>query len=142
MKKFVGLTGIFILMLFFMRAVLAEQAIVTLHSGLRYQNLEKGTGATAEIARVVVIHLTGWLDDNGRKGEKFFSTYDQGKPISFKLGTKNVMPGLNEGVIGMKVGGRRRLMIPARLGYGEKGAGDIVPPNADLIFDIELIEVR
>jgi FKBP-type peptidyl-prolyl cis-trans isomerase len=105
-------------------------------------DLEVGTGATAEPEKIAVIHLTGWLDDNGQKGVEFISSQDRGKPVSFKLGTGNVMKGWNEGVAGMKVGGKRRLMIPSMLGYGARGAEGVVPPNADLIFDIELLEVK
>jgi FKBP-type peptidyl-prolyl cis-trans isomerase len=141
-KKLVALIGVFILIFVQTPFSFAWQAIFVPGSGLKYQDLEVGTGATAEVGKVVVVHLTGWLDDNGRKGEEFFSSYDRGKPVSFKLGTGNVMQGWNEGVAGMKVGGRRRLMIPANLGYGAKGAGDIVPPDADLIFDIALLDVK
>ena len=142
MKKWVTLIGVFILIVVSTPFSFAEQAIVVPGSGLKYQDLVVGTGATAEIGKVVVVHLSGWLDDNGRKGVKFFSSYDRGKPVSFKLGTAKVLQGWNEGVAGMKVGGRRRLMIPANLGYGAKGAGAIVPPDANLIFDIELLEIK
>ena len=91
---------------------------------------------------IVVVHLIGWLDDNGAKGSNFISTYDRGKPLSFKLGTDKVMKAWSEGVRGMKTGGRRRLLVPSKLGYGERGVAEIVPPNADLVFDVELLEVR
>jgi peptidylprolyl isomerase len=100
------------------------------------------TGAVAETGKIAVIHFTGWIDNNGKKGEEFFSSHDQGKPVAFKIGTDMVIEGWNRGVVGMQEGGRRRLMVPSELGYGAGGAADIVPPNADLIYDIELIEVR
>ena len=112
---------------------LAQQNFIVMDSGLRY---------LAETGKIVVVHLIGWLDDNGTKGSKFISTYDRGKPVSFKLGTDKVMKAWNEGVRGMKTGGKRRLLVPAKLGYGKKGVAEIVPPNADLVFDVELLEVR
>jgi len=141
-KKLVTSIGVFILLLVLTSYSFAGHAVKVLDSGLKFQDLEKGTGAAAEVGRVVVVHLTGWLDDNGRKGDKFFSSYDRGKPVSFQLGTAKVLRGWNEGVAGMKVGGRRLLMVPANLGYGPKGAGDIVPPDADLIFEITLLDVK
>jgi FKBP-type peptidyl-prolyl cis-trans isomerase len=121
---------------------LAQQDFLIMDNGLRYFDFETGIGAIAETGKIVVVHLIGWLDDNGTKGSKFISTYDREKPVSFKLGTDKVMKAWNEGVRGMKTGGRRRLMIPSKLGYGEKGSAEIVPPNADLVFDVELLEVR
>ena len=121
---------------------LARQDFITMGTGLRYLDVETGSGAIAETGMIVVVHLIGWLDNNGAKGSKFISTYDRGKPVSFKLGTDKVMKAWSTGVRGMKTGGKRRLMVPSNLGYGEKGVADIVPPNAKLIFDIELLEVR
>ena len=122
--------------------LLARQDFVTVDNGLRYLDFETGSGAIAETGMIVVVHLIGWLDENGVKGSKFISTYDRGKPVSFKLGTDKVMKAWSEGIRGMKTGGRRRLMIPSKLGYGEKGVSEIVPPNADLVFDVELLQVR
>ena len=110
--------------------------------GLRYRDIKIGSGAAAQIGRVAVIHFSGWLAHNGAKGKKIFDSRDQGKPIAFKIGTDKVIKGWNIGVIGMRVGGKRRLLVPAKLGYGAKGVEGIVPPNADLIFDIELIGLR
>ena len=112
------------------------------NSGLKYKDLEIGTGAEATIGKIAVIHLTGWLDDNGQKGDQFICSRDYGKPVSFKLGTQKVMQGWNIGVAGMRVGGKRRLMVPSELGYGTKGVPNVVPPNADLIFDVELLKVN
>jgi FKBP-type peptidyl-prolyl cis-trans isomerase len=121
---------------------MAQQNFILMDSGLRYLDFEKGIGAIAESGKIVVVHLIGWLDDNGAQGLKFISTYDRGKPVAFKLGTAKVMKAWNEGVRGMKAGGKRRLLVPAKLGYGKKGVAEIVPPNTDLVFDVELLEVR
>ena len=121
---------------------LAQQDFITMDNGLRYLDVETGSGAIAETGMIVVVHLIGWLDDNGAKGSNFISTYDRGKPLSFKLGTDKVMKAWSTGVRGMKTGGKRRLLVPSKLGYGEKEVGGIVPPNADLVFDVELLEVR
>lgn len=105
-------------------------------------DLEAGIGSTAEVGKIVVIHFIGWLDENGEKGKRIFNSRDRGKPVSFKLGTDRVMQGWNIGVAGMKVGGKRRLFVPYELGYGEQGAEDVIPPNTNLIFDIELVGVK
>lgn len=128
--------------LVFATASFAGQGVVAAESGLRYVVIAAGTGPAAEIGKIAVIHFTAWLDKNGSKGTEIFNSRDRGEPVAFKLGTDQVMEGWNIGVAGMKVGEKRRLMIPAALGYGERGVADVVPPNADLIFDIELIAVR
>jgi peptidylprolyl isomerase len=96
----------------------------------------------AESGQKVTVHYTGWLSDNGKKGKKFDSSVDRGQPFSFPLGIGRVIRGWDEGVVGMKIGGKRTLIIPAKLGYGERGAGDVIPPNAELIFDVELLKVE
>lgn len=104
-----------------------------------------GTGATAESGKVVVVHYTGWLYDEAaadNKGKKFDSSRDRGQPFSFPLGAGHVIQGWDKGVAGMKVGGQRTLIIPPELGYGERGAGGVIPPNATLVFDVELLEVK
>ena len=111
-------------------------------SGLSYEDVQMGTGAEAVSGKTVEVHYTGWLDENGQKGKKFDSSVDRGAPFSFPLGAGRVIKGWDEGVAGMKVGGKRTLMIPAELGYGARGAGGVIPPNADLIFDVELLEVE
>jgi FKBP-type peptidyl-prolyl cis-trans isomerase len=131
-----------IIMIVFNSLLLAGEGIVVTDSGLKYQDLKIGAGTTPEVGDIVVIHIIGWLDDNGQKGVEFIDSHDRGKPVSFKLGTDKVMQGWNLGVDGMKVGGKRRLMIPSELGYGEKGAAEVVPPNADLIFEVELLKVK
>lgn len=111
---------------------------VTTPSGLKYWELKKGSGAVAKAGDSVQVHYTGWLTE----GKKFDSSVDRGSPFSFKLGAGMVIKGWDEGVAGMKVGGKRQLHIPAELGYGARGAGDAIPPNAELIFDVELIGVN
>jgi FKBP-type peptidyl-prolyl cis-trans isomerase len=110
----------------------------TTRSGLTYWDIVVGTGATAVSGRPVRVHYTGWLTD----GKKFDSSVDRGQPFQFPLGGGQVIRGWDEGVAGMKVGGKRQLRIPPALGYGARGAGGVIPPNATLIFDVELLEVR
>jgi FKBP-type peptidyl-prolyl cis-trans isomerase FkpA len=112
-------------------------ASVTTKSGLIYEELVKGEGTTARSGDSVVVHYTGWLTD----GRKFDSSLDRNEPFSFVLGRGNVIAGWDEGVEGMQVGGRRTLTIPPDLGYGPYGAGGVIPPNATLVFEVELIEV-
>jgi len=120
----------------------AQEPRVMLTSGFGFEDVVIGTGSTADLGDVVTVHLQGWLNHNGGKGRKYFSTTDDGQPISFKLGTERVMPAWNQGVEGMAVGGIRRLWVPASLGYGSKGVSDVVPPDTDLIFEIELLAIR
>jgi FKBP-type peptidyl-prolyl cis-trans isomerase FkpA len=112
---------------------------------LRKIDLKEGHGAEAQKGKVVVVHYTGWLYDASApdgKGKKFDSSLDRKVPFGFFLGEGKVIKGWDEGVVGMKVGGVRRLIIPPAMGYGERGAGGVIPPNATLIFDVELIEVK
>lgn len=111
---------------------------------LRITDIVDGTGPVAEPGQVAVVHYTGWLYDaeaEDNKGEKFDSSVDRGKPFSFPLGAGRVIRGWDEGVVGMKVGGKRRLVIPADMAYGDRGAGGVIPPGATLIFDVELIDL-
>jgi FKBP-type peptidyl-prolyl cis-trans isomerase len=107
-------------------------------SGLRYQDVAEGQGTEAAADRTVSVHYTGWLPN----GEKFDSSRDRNEPFSFTLGAGQVIAGWDEGVAGMKVGGRRKLVIPADLGYGTAGAPPAIPPGATLVFDVELLDVR
>jgi peptidylprolyl isomerase len=115
---------------------------VTTASGLQYVDEAVGSGATAEKGKEVSVHYTGWLFDAGKKGKKFDSSRDRGTPFEFDLGAGMVIAGWDEGVAGMKVGGKRTLTIPPGLGYGASGAGGVIPPNATLIFDVELLGVH
>lgn len=125
-----------------MTAAASAASPVTTSSGLRYTDDVVGTGAQAKAGQNVQVHYTGWLDQGGQKGKKFDSSRDRGDPFSFPLGQGRVIKGWDEGVAGMKVGGKRTLVIPATLGYGASGAGGVIPPNATLIFDVELLGVR
>ena len=116
--------------------------IITTDSGLRYEDHVVGSGELATYTKLVTVHYSGWLNDDDQKGRKFDSSLDRGRPFMFALGSNRVIKGWEEGVNGMKVGGRRTLYIPAELGYGARGAGGVIPPNADLIFDIELLKVE
>lgn len=111
---------------------------VTTPSGLKYVDQVVGTGEAAVAGQNVSVHYTGWLEN----GKKFDSSVDRGQPFSFPLGAGRVIKGWDEGVQGMKVGGKRKLTIPSDLGYGSRGAGGVIPPNATLIFDVELLGVR
>jgi FKBP-type peptidyl-prolyl cis-trans isomerase len=110
--------------------------------GLKYSDTKIGDGATARAGNKVSVHDTGWLSNNGAKGKKFDSSVDRGQPFQFTLGSHQVIAGWDEGVAGMKVGGSRTLIIPPELGYGARGAGGAIPPNATLIFDVELLQVQ
>jgi len=111
---------------------------VTTPSGLKYVDQVVGTGEVAVAGKTVNVHYTGWLEN----GKKFDSSVDRGQPFSFPLGAGRVIKGWDEGVQGMKIGGKRKLTIPSDLGYGSRGAGGVIPPNATLIFDVELLGVR
>ena len=117
-------------------------AFTTTPSGLQFQDTVVGTGADARLGRNVTMHYTGWLYENGEQGAKFDSSKDRGEPFIFPLGGGMVIKGWDEGVVGMKVGGKRRLVIPPELGYGSRGAGGVIPPGATLVFDVELVEIR
>jgi peptidylprolyl isomerase len=118
------------------------QPVTTTASGLKMIDTQVGTGASPKTGQTCVMHYTGWLYDGGKKGKKFDSSVDRGTPFSFKIGTHQVIPGWDEGVATMKVGGKRTLIIPPELGYGASGAGGVIPPNATLIFDVELLGVK
>ena len=116
---------------------MADPQEVTNPSGLKYTDLQTGEGTEATAGKTVTVHYTGWLEN----GTKFDSSLDRRAPFKFKLGAGQVIRGWDEGVEGMKIGGKRRLTIPAALGYGARGAGGVIPPNATLIFEVELLGV-
>lgn len=117
-------------------------SITTTASGLQYEEITVGEGAEAQAGQNVTVHYTGWLrNDDGSAGNKFDSSKDRNDPFEFPLGAGRVIKGWDEGVQGMKIGGKRKLIIPAELGYGARGAGGAIPPNATLIFDVELLGV-
>jgi peptidylprolyl isomerase len=115
---------------------------MTTPSGLQIIDTKVGAGASPKTGQTCVMHYTGWLYENGAKGKKFDSSVDRGQPFEFPIGTHRVIPGWDEGVATMKVGGNRTLIIPPQLGYGERGAGGVIPPNATLIFDVELLGIK
>jgi peptidylprolyl isomerase len=115
---------------------------VTTSSGLQITDSKIGTGATPRAGQICVMHYTGWLYVNGAKGQKFDSSVDRGTPFEFPIGRQRVIAGWDEGVASMKVGGKRTLIIPPALGYGARGAGGVIPPNATLIFEVELLDVK
>ena len=116
-------------------------AFQTLPSGLHYDDTTPGTGEQAKAGAHVKVHYTGWLWQDGVAGRKFDSSKDRGQPFDFPLGAGHVIRGWDEGVAGMKVGGTRQLLIPPEMGYGARGAGGVIPPNATLLFEVELLGV-
>lgn len=111
---------------------------VVLPSGVRYVDLKLGTGEEAREGKILEVHYTGWLEDS----TKFDSTQDCEKPLTLRLGAGDVVKGLDEGLVGMKIGGKRRLTVPPELGFGKEGGGERIPPNAILIYEVELLAVR
>ncbi|HET9934353.1 MAG TPA: FKBP-type peptidyl-prolyl cis-trans isomerase [Polyangiaceae bacterium] len=116
--------------------------MTTTPSGLSYEDTTLGNGASPEKGQTCVMHYTGWLWVNGAKGSKFDSSVDRGRPFEFPIGRGRVIKGWDEGVASMKVGGKRTLLIPPDLGYGASGAGGVIPPNATLLFEVELLALR
>jgi len=143
-----ALLGVAIIILAASIAALAPAAAqttgkrMTTPSGLQIIDTVVGTGASPKTGQICVMHYTGWLYENGAKGTKFDSSVDRGKPFEFPIGMHRVIAGWDEGVATMKVGGKRTLIIPPDLGYGERGAGGVIPPNATLMFDVELLDVK
>jgi peptidylprolyl isomerase len=117
-------------------------AMTTTPSGLSYEDTQVGDGASPQKGQTCVMHYTGWLWVNGAKGSKFDSSVDRGRPFEFPLGQGRVIKGWDEGVASMRVGSKRTLLIPPELGYGASGAGGVIPPNATLLFEVELLNLR
>jgi len=124
------------------RSNAADNQVTEMPDGLKYTDTKIGDGATAKAGNKVTVNYTGWLYENGAKGKKFDSSLDRNQPFQFTLGAHQVIAGWEEGVSGMKVGGKRTLTIPPELGYGARGFGAVIPPNATLIFDVELVQVQ
>ena len=116
--------------------------MITTPSGLQYEDTTVGGGAEAKSGQHVHVHYTGWLYANGEQGAKFDSSVDRNDPFAFSLGAGMVIKGWDEGVAGMKIGGKRTLIIPPQLGNGVRGAGGVIPPNATLKFDVELLDAH
>ena len=123
-------------------AAKAEAATINYASGLRVADTKVGTGPFPKKGQICVMHYTGWLYQNGQRGSKFDSSVDRGKPFEFPLGAGAVIKGWDEGVAGMQIGGKRKLMIPANLAYGSRGAAGVIPPDAELVFEVELLAVK
>ena len=122
--------------------MLSRMAMTMTASGLQYEDTQPGTGASPAKGQTCVMHYTGWLWVNGAKGAKFDSSVDRGRPFEFPLGQGRVIKGWDEGVASIKKGGKRTLLIPPELGYGARGAGGVIPPNATLLFEVELLDIR
>jgi peptidylprolyl isomerase len=118
------------------------QGVVTTPSGLKIIDVKVGTGAMPKTGQTVVVNYTGWLYENGKKGKKFDSSLDRNEPFEFPIGRGQVIPGWDQGVATMRVGGKRTLIIPPDLAYGANGAGGVIPPNATLIFDVDLLAIK
>jgi peptidylprolyl isomerase len=121
---------------------LYRSAMTETPSGLQFEDTVVGTGASPTSGQTCVMHYTGWLWVNGAKGSKFDSSVDRGRPFEFPIGRGRVIKGWDEGVASMKIGGKRTLLIPPSLGYGDRGAGGVIPPGATLLFEVELIGIR
>ncbi len=117
-------------------------AMTTTASGLSYEDTRPGEGATPAKGQTCVMHYTGWLWVDGKKGEKFDSSLDRGRPFTFPLGQGRVIGGWDEGIASMQIGGQRTLLIPPALGYGARGAGGVIPPDATLLFEVELLGLQ
>ena len=145
--KFKNLSIVFVAFSLFLAAPIAASAQapgkpMTTASGLQIIDSTVGTGASPKPGQTCVMHYTGWLYENGQKGKKFDSSVDRNEPFEFPIGQGRVIAGWDEGVASMKVGGKRTLIIPPELGYGARGAGGVIPANATLLFEVELLNVK
>ncbi|MDE8345720.1 MAG: FKBP-type peptidyl-prolyl cis-trans isomerase [Acidocella sp.] len=121
---------------------MSEPEINIMPSGVQYKDHVVGTGESPATGQMVTVHYTGWLYEDGVKGKKFDSSRDRGQPFAFKLGVQQVISGWDQGVATMQIGGQRTLIIPPAHGYGARGAGGVIPPNATLMFDVELLGIK
>jgi len=140
MKRFV--CAVAAISVAFVLGAAAQAKMVRTKSGLAYEDLKVGTGKEAKAGDSVVVDYTGWLDEGTKKGKKFDSSHDRAEPFTFVIGGGQVIKGWDEGVAGMKPGGKRVLYIPPGLGYGSRGSGRAIPPNADLIFEVDLLKIK
>jgi peptidylprolyl isomerase len=140
-RAFVAATAVVAVTIFAALPAQAQQER-TMPSGLKITDVKAGAGEPAKSGQTVSVHYTGWLYEGGMKTKKFDSSRDRGQPFEFPLGAGRVIKGWDEGVAGMRPGGQRTLIIPPELGYGARGAGGVIPPNATLIFDVELIRAK
>jgi peptidylprolyl isomerase len=138
----IAVVGAFLLVIPTMATAQTTGKIMTTASGLQIIDSTVGTGASPKPGQICVMHYTGWLYEDGKKGKKFDSSVDRNEPFEFPIGQRRVIAGWDEGVATMKVGGKRTLIIPPALGYGARGAGGVIPPNATLMFDVELLGVK
>ena len=138
------LISVSILIGFFLAAgaVLAADNFITTARGAQYKDLKAGAGETAQVGDIATMHFTGWMDDNGVQGKELYNSRKAGRPVSFVVGTNKIMQGWNEGVIGMKKGGKRLLRVPPALGYGAKAVQDVVPADTSLLFVIDLVDLE
>ena len=139
-KLYICMSTLILLLVF--SVISQAEPFTTLPSGLQYKDLQVGNGMKAKAGLTAVMHFTGWVDENGQQGKEIYNSRDEREPVSFVIGTDKVMQGWNEGVIGMRAGGKRLLRIPPELGYGDKAVEDVVPANAYLQFIIELLAVE
>jgi FKBP-type peptidyl-prolyl cis-trans isomerase len=123
-------------------ALAADQAFRSAAGGLKIKDLQMGQGSGAVTGQVATIHFVGWIDEQGARGREIYNSRAQGQPVSFVIGTDGVMQGWNEGVLGMKPGGKRMLLVPPGMAYGKRKVEGVVPENASLMFRIELIELK
>ncbi len=142
MKRLLCTAGLLVLCLLVSGGIMASDHFLTTLQGARYQDLKPGAGEVAEPGDVVTMHFVGWLDAGGRKGKEIYNSRRERKPVSFVVGTDRVMQGWSDGVIGMKPGGKRLLMLPPALGYGSRGVEGVIPPDARLIFVIDVMSIE
>ena len=142
MKVALNTTLLLILFLLCTDFTIAADNFQLTAQGALYKDLKTGKGEMADIGDAATIHFTGWLESNGAKGKEIYNTRRESQPVSFIIGADKVMPGWNEGIIGMQTGGKRLLKLPPSLAYGAKGVHEIIPPNARLIFVIDLIQLE